>query len=311
MGGCLSSIEEADSERGSGSGLPTSNVVSANGDLHKYTVPVTVSQVLHMEFPTLPPSPSSSLLSTSNSNSNFNWNSAKFFVCSSDLLYYDEYIQALNGEYQLQPDQLYFVLPASKLQYPITASDMAALAAKASLALSHSLHKSSSNSSSYNKPSSSSSSSSSSSIRQGRHHRARARQNNMARISPFLEEVNINNNTSTSKSTSTSKRDNHHQRVPSSSNSDGKHYYYYEMVEEDRDELKGFSDKSYPEEALGVAGGGGVLSSSVSEKKSMRRIRSKQRQKNRYRYSGGAKVAVRSFRIQLTTIYEGSVLHFY
>ncbi|XP_028064373.1 uncharacterized protein LOC114267534 [Camellia sinensis] len=218
-------------------------------------------------------------------------------------------VRALNGEYQLQPDQLYFVLPASKLQYPITASDMAALAAKASLALSHSLHKSSSNSSSYNKPSSSSSSSSS--IRQGRHHRARARQNNMARISPFfLEEVNINNNTSTSKSTSTSKRDNHHQRVPSSSNSDGKHYYYYEMVEEDRDELKGFSDKSYPEEALGVAGGGGVLSSSVSEKKSMR-IRSKQRQKNRYRYSGGAKVAVRSFRIQLTTIYEGSVLHFY
>ncbi|CAL5384280.1 unnamed protein product [Camellia sinensis] len=142
-----------------------------------------------MEFPTLPPSPSSSLSSTSNSNSNSNWNSAKFFVCSSDLLYYDEYIQALNGEYQLQPDQLYFVLPASKLQYPITASDMAALAAKASLALSHSLHKSSSNSSSYNKPSSPSS------IRQGRHHRARARQNNMARISPFLEEVNINNTT--------------------------------------------------------------------------------------------------------------------
>lgn len=306
MGGCLSSIDEADSERGSGSGLPTSNVISANGDLHKYTIPATVSQVLHMEFPTLPPAPSSSSSSTSNSISNSNWNSAKFFVCSSDLLYYDEYIQALNGEYQLQPDQLYFVLPASKLQYPITASDMAALAAKASLALSHSLRKSSSNSSSYNKPSSSSSSS----IRQGRHHRARARQNNMARISPFfLEEVNINNNTSTSKSTSTSKRNNHHQRVPSSSNSDGKHYYY-EMVEEDRDELKGFSDKFYPEEALGVAGGG-VLSSSVSEKKSMRRIRSKQQQKNRYRYSGGAKVAVRSFRIQLTTIYEGSVLHFY
>ncbi|KAI8013100.1 hypothetical protein LOK49_LG05G03958 [Camellia lanceoleosa] len=167
MGGCLSSIEEADSERGSGSGsgsgngLPTCNVVSANGDLHKYTVPVTVSQVLHMEFPTLPPSPSSSSLSsTSNSNSNSNWNAAKFFVCSSDLLYYDEYIQALNGEYQLQPDQLYFVLPASKLQYPITASDMAALAAKASLPLSHSLHKISSNSSSssYNEPSSSSSS---------------------------------------------------------------------------------------------------------------------------------------------------------
>ncbi|KAL7261501.1 hypothetical protein ACSBR1_000026 [Camellia fascicularis] len=310
MGGCLSSIEEADSERGSGSGLPTSNVISANGDLQKYTVPVTVSQVLHMEFPTLPPSPSSS---SSNSISNSNWNSAKFFVCSSDLLYYDEYIQALNGEYQLQPDQLYFVLPASKLQYPITASDMAALAAKASLALalSHSLHKSSSNSSSssYNKPSSSSSSSSSS-IRQGRHHRARARQNNMARISPFfLEEVNINNNTSTSKSTSTSKRNNHHQTVPSSSNSDGKHYYY-EMVEEERDELMGFSDKFYPEEALGVAGGR-VLSSSVSEKNSMRRIRSKQQQKNRYRYSGGAKVAVRSFRIQLTTIHEGSVLHFY
>ncbi|KAL7244563.1 hypothetical protein ACSBR2_000026 [Camellia fascicularis] len=308
MGGCLSSIDKADSERGSGSGsgLPTSNVISANGDLHKYTIPVTVSQVLHMEFPTLPPSPSSSS-SSSNSISNSNWNSAKFFVSSSDLLYYDEYIQALNGEYQLQPDQLYFVLPASKLQYPITASDMAALAAKASLALSHSLHKSSSNSSSssssYNKPSSSS-------IRQGRHHRARARQNNMARISPFfLEEVNINNNTSTSKSTSTSKRNNHHQRVPSSSNSDGKHYYH-EMVEGDRDELKGFSDKFYPEEALGVAGGG-VLSSSVSEKNSMRRIRSKQQQKNRYRYSGGAKVAVRSFRIQLTTIYEGSVLHFY
>ncbi|KAL6996041.1 hypothetical protein U1Q18_006176 [Sarracenia purpurea var. burkii] len=155
MGACLSSsVIEAGSSR-SDLRPPSANVISSNGDLHEYSLPVTVSHVLHMEFPTLS-------------------SSTNFFVCNSDSLYYDDYIPALDDGDELQADQIYFLLPASKLQYRLTASDMAALAVKASLAL----QKSSSNSKK--------DSSSTSFLR----HR---RQNKMVQISPVLEDFSSNN----------------------------------------------------------------------------------------------------------------------
>ncbi|KAL3845936.1 hypothetical protein ACJIZ3_003339 [Penstemon smallii] len=117
MGGCLSSSssESTDySSRGGGnSRKPSANVVSANGQLRQYSVPITVSQVLQSETT----SPDS------------------FFLCNSDCLYFDDFIPSLDPENELQSGQIYFVLPVTKLQYRLAASDMAALAVKASVAM--------------------------------------------------------------------------------------------------------------------------------------------------------------------------------
>ncbi|KAF2312015.1 hypothetical protein GH714_027762 [Hevea brasiliensis] len=94
---------------------PTAKVVSVNGNLEEYYVPVFVSQVLDSE------AASSS--------------SSSYFLCNSDFLSYDDYIPALDSNAQLYANQLYFVLPRSKLQNRLTASDMAALAVKASVAI--------------------------------------------------------------------------------------------------------------------------------------------------------------------------------
>ncbi|KAK8512672.1 hypothetical protein V6N13_082793 [Hibiscus sabdariffa] len=97
---------------------PTAKVVSVSGDLHKYSLPVFVSQVLQAE----------AALSSSSSSSS---SSSKIFLCNSDSLSYEEYIPALDVDDQLQANQIYFVLPVSKLQHRL----VAALAVKASLAM--------------------------------------------------------------------------------------------------------------------------------------------------------------------------------
>ncbi|KAA8514755.1 hypothetical protein F0562_017934 [Nyssa sinensis] len=109
MGGCLSSAASQ-----SAAEQPTANVISVSGDLREYTIPFTVSQVLNIEA---------------------SYSSSSCFVCNSDSLYYDDYIPALDPGHQLQAGQIYFVLPSSKLPYRLSASDMAALAVKASVAL--------------------------------------------------------------------------------------------------------------------------------------------------------------------------------
>ncbi|KAG6495059.1 uncharacterized protein LOC121990784 [Zingiber officinale] len=58
------------------------------------------------------------------------------FICSSDELYCNAKIPALAAADPLRPGHLYFLLPLSKLQYPLSGSDMAALAVRASVALS-------------------------------------------------------------------------------------------------------------------------------------------------------------------------------
>ncbi|KAK9271021.1 hypothetical protein L1049_026609 [Liquidambar formosana] len=182
MGACFSSDEQSFC-------VPTAKVISVAGDLREYSLPFTASEVLQME--------SSS-------------DSSACFVCNSDRLYYDDYIPALHPEDPLQPGQIYFLLPNSKLQYRLSASDMAALAVKASLALQNS------------------------SLKGGRRRKK-------ARISPLLLGAEI------------------HRQPP---------------------------NKKPPP----------VISRSGSVRKL-------------HRYSSkGAKMAVRSFRLRLTTIYEGSVL---
>ncbi|XP_074586271.1 uncharacterized protein LOC141841966 [Curcuma longa] len=58
------------------------------------------------------------------------------FICSSDELYCNAKIRALSAADPLLPGHLYFLLPLSKLDYPLSGSDMAALAVRASVALS-------------------------------------------------------------------------------------------------------------------------------------------------------------------------------
>nr|GEZ13845.1 hypothetical protein [Tanacetum cinerariifolium] len=61
--------------------------------------------------------------------------STSFFVCNSDNLSYDQHIRALDAQHELDAGQIYFVLPISKLRDRLSASEMAALAVKASVAL--------------------------------------------------------------------------------------------------------------------------------------------------------------------------------
>ncbi|XP_077252454.1 uncharacterized protein LOC143891828 [Tasmannia lanceolata] len=104
MGSCFSS------QTNESLTLLTAKVISLNGTLQEYLVPIKVSQVLQIE-------------------------TTPCFLCNSDKLYFDDEIPPLDRDEQLQLDQIYFVLPISRIKYPLTASDMATLAVKASLAL--------------------------------------------------------------------------------------------------------------------------------------------------------------------------------
>jgi hypothetical protein len=60
---------------------------------------------------------------------------AASFVCNSDALYFNEPPPALAAGELLQPEQIYFLLPAAALGRPLSSADMAALALRASSAL--------------------------------------------------------------------------------------------------------------------------------------------------------------------------------
>ncbi|KAJ8460672.1 hypothetical protein OPV22_033598 [Ensete ventricosum] len=57
------------------------------------------------------------------------------FVCSADDMEFDDFVSPVNADDELQPGQLYFLLPVSMLRRPLHAEEMAALAVKASAAL--------------------------------------------------------------------------------------------------------------------------------------------------------------------------------
>ncbi|XP_074568949.1 uncharacterized protein LOC141825460 [Curcuma longa] len=109
MGCCFSSAAAASVD--SSTRPSTAKVIGLDGSLTEYPVPLTASQVI--------------IASAGDS-----------FVCSSDVLFPDERIPALEPEAPLRSGQIYFVLPSTKLAYPLSASDMAALSMTASSALS-------------------------------------------------------------------------------------------------------------------------------------------------------------------------------
>ena len=206
MGGCFSSVRSQPAQ-------PAAKIISVNGVLRDYPVPVNVSQVLESEDAT----------------------ASSYFICNSDRLYYEDYIPTLDLDEELQANQIYFVLPVSKLQHRLTASDMAALAVKASVALQNA------------------------STKDG-HLRKKAR------ISPVLV---IN------------------QSVSSESN-DG--FGNYGFGPNNMNKTLVINAKS-----KGVVGAAGL-----SQAASVRRLQ---------RYSSKrAKLAVRSFRLRLSTIYEGTAV---
>jgi hypothetical protein len=61
--------------------------------------------------------------------------SGAWFLCSADGLELGGAVAAVAGDEELQPGQLYFVLPASMRGRPLQAEEMAALAIRASAAL--------------------------------------------------------------------------------------------------------------------------------------------------------------------------------
>lgn len=85
---------------------PMAQVITIDGSLIEYSVPTNVSQVLDKEY------------STS-------------FLCNSDELYFDERIPELGYHELVELGQIYFMLPRSMLDQPVTSDDMAALAVKA------------------------------------------------------------------------------------------------------------------------------------------------------------------------------------
>ncbi|XP_040377262.1 uncharacterized protein LOC102714986 [Oryza brachyantha] len=60
---------------------------------------------------------------------------ASFFVCNSDALYFDARPPALAPGEPLRPGELYFVLPRAMLGRPLSSADMGRLAVRASAAL--------------------------------------------------------------------------------------------------------------------------------------------------------------------------------
>ncbi|RID72440.1 hypothetical protein BRARA_C04330 [Brassica rapa] len=90
----------------------TAKLILPDGTLQEFTSPVKVWQILQRN-------PTS-------------------FVCNSDYMDFDDAVIAVGGSEDLRPGELYFVLPLTWLNHPLRAEQMAALAVKASSALSKS-----------------------------------------------------------------------------------------------------------------------------------------------------------------------------
>ncbi|KAL0334781.1 UNVERIFIED_CONTAM: hypothetical protein Sradi_4690000 [Sesamum radiatum] len=58
------------------------------------------------------------------------------FICSSDEMEFDQYVAEMGGDEELQAGEVYFELPLRWRKQRLQAEDMAALAVKASVALS-------------------------------------------------------------------------------------------------------------------------------------------------------------------------------
>ncbi|RDX61277.1 hypothetical protein CR513_60509, partial [Mucuna pruriens] len=89
--------------------LVTAKVVVHDGRLQEFSYPVKVSYLLQL-YPMC-------------------------FICDSDEMAFDDVVTAVHEDEELQPGQLYFALPLSRLKRHLPPHEMAALAVTASSAL--------------------------------------------------------------------------------------------------------------------------------------------------------------------------------
>ena len=87
----------------------TAKLVFEDGELEEFSYSIRVSQIIQRN--------------------------PKCFVCKADDMEFDEYVSAINENEHLQLGRLYFALPSSWLNNPLSTEQMAALAVKANSAL--------------------------------------------------------------------------------------------------------------------------------------------------------------------------------
>ncbi|KAK8963951.1 hypothetical protein KSP40_PGU002053 [Platanthera guangdongensis] len=109
MGSCFS-ISSSAAPFPSGEPPTAANVINPDGSLTEYFLPTKVVDVLGT-------------------------NQRLYFLCNADQLFYGYHIPALDASHVIELGKLYFLLPTKKLNYPVTVTEMAALASNASFAL--------------------------------------------------------------------------------------------------------------------------------------------------------------------------------
>ncbi|CAN6196460.1 unnamed protein product [Urochloa humidicola] len=122
MGSCVSRSGAMSEPAAESVHALTAKVVGLDGSMAQFAAPVTALQALAAIAV-------AAGIITASSPSNAH------FLCCSDELDFDAPVRALAPRDALQPGQLYFALPVSMLERPLSAQDMAALAVKASAAL--------------------------------------------------------------------------------------------------------------------------------------------------------------------------------
>ncbi|XWS55270.1 hypothetical protein CRYUN_Cryun10bG0160800 [Craigia yunnanensis] len=90
---------------------PTTKIIYPDGRLQEFRQPIKASLVL-----------------SQNSNC---------FLCNSELMYVNSCLPHVPEDEELQLDQIYFLMPRSKSQAPLSLQELCSLAIKASTALSH------------------------------------------------------------------------------------------------------------------------------------------------------------------------------
>ncbi|GER35707.1 plastid movement impaired 2 [Striga asiatica] len=89
--------------------VATAKLIMDDGGLQEFTCPVKASYVLQAN--------------------------PAYFICNSDEMEFGDVVSPVSDDEELQPGQLYFALPLSRLRRRLRAEEMAALAVKATAAL--------------------------------------------------------------------------------------------------------------------------------------------------------------------------------
>ncbi|XP_076906711.1 uncharacterized protein LOC143562928 [Bidens hawaiensis] len=93
-----------------GPSTTTKVINSIDGKLLEFRQPITASHVLSGHLNT-------------------------FFLCSSENMFVNWHVPHVAADEELQPGQIYFIMPVSKLQRPLSLQELCLLAVKASSAL--------------------------------------------------------------------------------------------------------------------------------------------------------------------------------